>query len=422
MDSTANTGINIESASMQLRQIPYPYRAMLAICSDLDETPDRRVYCEIMRFLNTTEETTMGSGVNLEVGNSIYFDMPPNQFAYWNTDDAGREMIRTLIRSGHIDCLHSYGDLATTRKHAERVLDELTSHNCKLEVWIDHGTAVTNFGPDIMQGHGDEIGHEAYHADLTIDYGIKHVWCGRVTSILGQNVPAKLSGIFNWRHPVKSGRTLSTEAAKREIASKGNHKYAMHGLNKTLRPIVLRDERPVYEFMRCNPHWGGVSSCDKGRYIGEVLTDRMLKRLISRGGTCILYTHLGKIDNPNIPFNKTAVEAFSRLAEAFRSRRILVTTTRRLLGYYQAIHEISFNATRDEKGLHIDLNSKMNENTRGELSEADLSGLTFYVPDPKATYITINGREITDLQRNTPDHTGNPSVSLPWKVLEFPKI
>jgi hypothetical protein len=92
--ANAQGGVNRVSADVQLRPFPYPYRAMLAICSDLDETPDRHAYWEIMRFLNTTEETTMGPGVGLEVGNSIYFDMPPEQFAYWNTDDAGREMIR----------------------------------------------------------------------------------------------------------------------------------------------------------------------------------------------------------------------------------------------------------------------------------------------------------------------------------------
>ncbi|MCX5673851.1 MAG: hypothetical protein NTX87_02485 [Planctomycetota bacterium] len=75
---------------LQLRRLPYPYRAMLTICSDLDDTTDGRVYCEILRFLNTTEATAMGPGLGLEVANSIYFDMPPDQFAYWNTDDAGR--------------------------------------------------------------------------------------------------------------------------------------------------------------------------------------------------------------------------------------------------------------------------------------------------------------------------------------------
>ena len=103
-----------------LRWLPYPYGAMVAICSDLDGTPDRNAYWQIMRFLNTAENTAMGPGVNLEVGNSIYFDMPPDQFAYWNTDEAGRQMARALIHSGHIDCLHSHGELATSRDHARR--------------------------------------------------------------------------------------------------------------------------------------------------------------------------------------------------------------------------------------------------------------------------------------------------------------
>jgi len=407
---------------VQLRPLPYPYRAMVAICSDLDETQDKHVYWEIMRFLNTQEDTAMGPGAGLEVGNSIYFDMPPGQFAYGNTDDAGRRMVRALIRSGHIDCLHSYGDLATKREHAARALDELTGHDCDLEVWVDHGTAATNFGPDIMQGHGDEPGHEAYHADLTINYGVKYICRGRVTSVAGQDVPAGFGGIFNWKHPVRSGRTMLKEAAKRTLARKGNGKYAMHGPNETLRPAVLRGGNSVYEFIRCNPHWGGVSSCDQGRHIGEVLTDSVLDRLVRRGGTCLLYTHLGKIDNPNVPFNKEAIEAFRRLAEEFRSGRILVTTTRRLLGYRRAVREIVFSSTRDEKSLRIDLKTQPGGGVIGELPQTDLSGLTFYVPDPKTAYMTIDGRKVNNLKCNAPDLTGRPSVSLPWPLLEFPGI
>ena len=66
---------------VRLRDLPYPYRSMLAICSDLDETPNRQVYWQIMRFLNTTETTSMGPGAGLNIGNSIYFDMPQDQFA-----------------------------------------------------------------------------------------------------------------------------------------------------------------------------------------------------------------------------------------------------------------------------------------------------------------------------------------------------
>jgi len=395
---------------------------MLAICSDLDETPDRQVYERIARFLNTTDATSMGDGVGLEVGNTLYFDMPDDQFAYWNTDDAGREMVRALIRSGHIDCLHSYGDLAATRQHAGRALDELARHDCRLEVWIDHGTAATNFDPDIMRGHGDEIGHAAYHADLTTDYGVMYVWRGRVTSVVAQDVPAQLNGILNLEHPVGSGRTWMKELAKRQLARLGNAKYAMHGPNETIRTVVLRDGNPVHEFIRCNPHWRGVSSCEEGRAVGEVLTDEMLGRLVDRGGTCILYTHLGKIDDPRVPFNPKAVAAFRRLAEAFHGGRVLVSTTRRLLGYRRAVRQISWVCTEDTDRIHISVDTRPDGSSSAILRASDLAGLTFYVSDPSITCVAVDGREITVLERNDPDHMGRASVSLPWPRLEFPQI
>ena len=419
---TSNNKTHIVHTDVTLRMIPYPYKAMLAICSDLDETPDKNVYLEIMRFLNTTEETAMGRGVGLEVGNSIYFDMPDEQFAYWNTDDAGREMIHTLIKSGHIDCLHSYGDLATKREHAARALDELDKYGCKLQVWVDHGTVAMNFGSDIMQGHGDETGHDAYHADLTIDYGVKYIWRGRVTSVTGQDVPASLDGIFNAEHPIASGKTLLKEALKRKLAQTGNTKYAMHGPNEVLRHAVLRDGRAAYEFMRCNPHWGGVISCDEGRNIAYVLTDATLERLINRNGTCILYTHLGKIDNPDIPFNYETAEAFRRLAAMHRNGSILVTTTSKLLKYNRAVREISFDSAIEGKNLCINISTKANEKSLYELKESDLQGLTFYVSDVNNVLMKINDNEIYNVKKNPPDDTGRASVSLAWPALEFPEI
>lgn len=69
-----------------LSRFPCRYGAMMAICSDLDVTPDSRMYWEISRFLNTTETTPPGPGVGLEVRNSIYFDMAPTEFAHRNTN------------------------------------------------------------------------------------------------------------------------------------------------------------------------------------------------------------------------------------------------------------------------------------------------------------------------------------------------
>jgi hypothetical protein len=395
---------------------------MLAICSDLDETPDRDVYWQIMRFLNTAENTAMGPGVNLEVGNSIYFDMPSDQFAYWNTDEAGRRMVHALIRSGHIDCLHSYGDLATTRGHARRALDELAAHDCRLEVWVDHGTAPTNFGQDIMRGHGDEPGHPAYHADLTVAHGMRYVWRGRITSVLGQDVPPRLGHLFAPRHPLRSSRTAAKEWTKRLLARCGSEKYAMHAANDVLRSVQLRDGAPVYEFMRSNPHWGGVSRGETAQGIGEVLTDDFLNRLTADGGVCVLYTHLGKLGG-RTTFDAQAVAGFQRLAEAFRQGLVLVTTTRRLLGYCRAVREVAVRTARNEGGLWVHLDTTaIGCPDGGRLSRSDLDGLTFYVANPPATRLTVNGREVTDLDRNPTDDTGQESVSIPWRRLEFPNL
>jgi hypothetical protein len=326
-----------KSSGTALAETPRPYKAILAICSDLDETPDKEVYYEMMKFLNTSENTIMGPGVNLEVGNTIYFDMPPGQFSYWNTDERGREMIHALIRSGHIDCLHSFGDLARTRAAAARALDNLARNDCWLKVWVDHAVAPTNFGDDIMQGHGDEEGHAAYHADLSFGYGIKYIWCGRVTSVIGQDQPLSMRGIADWKHPLGSTRTILKECSKQFLARVGSTKYAMHRQNRLVRKRVLRDRSTAWEFMRCNPYWNGLGAgSDTGYGIADVLTRRFLDRLVERGSSSILYTHLGKLssDSPR-SFNPRTVAAFRLLAEYYHAGKILVTTTRRLLDHWQ---------------------------------------------------------------------------------------
>src|SRR6266481_4785441 len=59
-----------EAASVTSGRWPYPYRAMLPICSDLDGTPDGAVYWEMMWFLNTTlvprEHQLIGNGMRFD--------------------------------------------------------------------------------------------------------------------------------------------------------------------------------------------------------------------------------------------------------------------------------------------------------------------------------------------------------------------
>lgn len=405
------------SHHVDMRAIPYPYRAMLAICSDLDETPDQTVYRETMRFLNTRETTAMGPGVGLEVGNTIYFDMPPDQFAYWNTDGSGRQLLCDLMRSGHVDCLHSFGDLATTRAHAERALDELARQGISLAVWIDHATATTNFGEDIMRGSGDVPGAAAYHADLTCASGVRYVWRGRVTSVIGQRAPRALLPICRIDHPLDSLRTVSKEFAKGVLGRIGSRKYRMHASNDVLREARLRSGHRVHEFLRANPHWAGVSVGETAAGLADVLSESFLRALAASGGVSILYTHLGKVADPARPIPEGGRVALRRLAAARDASRILVTTTRRLLDYCRVQQYVRIRRTAGPAGERLDVTC-----VPEPVTQAELQGLTIYAERPDAARVFVEGREWTDIQRNAPDETGRATVTLKWRPLEFPRL
>ena len=163
-----------------------------------------------------------------------------------------------------------------------------------------------------------------------------------------------------------------------------------------------------------------MSSADTASGIGEVLTAGFLSHLIRREGVCILYTHLGKIRDPRVPFDASAVTGFRRLAKAFREGSILVTTTGPALDFCRAAREVSFIVAREDGILRINLETKRGGPLHNDpLPSRDLDGLTSCVPDQRACRILLNKAEVCEAVRNPPDHTGRPSISLPWPRLEF---
>jgi hypothetical protein len=409
---------------VELAKYPHPYRAMMAICSDLDETPNAEVYGEIMRFLNTTEPTAMGPGVGLEVGNSIYFMMPIDQYSYFGTDQAGREMARTLMHSGHIDCLHSYGSNARTRRDAERVLSELVRHGCQLKVWVDHSTAPTNFGPDIMRGSGDVAGATPYHADLATAYGIRYVWRGRTTSIVGQNTSlglTSLKSILDPAHPFGSARTAAKQAVKIGLGKLHHTRWDMHATNRVCRLSRLRDGRPVWEFLRSNPHWSGPGIGATAEGIASVLSQRFLDQLVQGEGVCVLYTHLGKVNDPHCPFTQHTQAAFRRLAAMRERRAIHVTTTHRLLRYLTVRDSVRFTTSRlgDRTSIVI---QAVDDPICGSYDPApdDVIGLTFLVNRRDMVEVSLrNGRSLDcDVIQD-----GLRTIAcVRWRHLTFPQF
>ncbi|MCU7851334.1 MAG: hypothetical protein KZQ80_03890 [Candidatus Thiodiazotropha sp. (ex Monitilora ramsayi)] len=399
-----------------LRKYPYPYHAVFAICSDLDETPSEKIYFETIRYLNTRDSTMFGKGLGLEVGNTIYFHMPKGQFSYWNCSDKSRENIRSLIKSGHIDCLHSFGDEADTRQKIEACWDELSSHDCLIRVWIDHAQAASNLDTDIMRGKGAVRGSEVYHTDLTFSKsGIEYVWKGRVTSVIAQNTKRSLTGLFNSSHPFKSFKTILTEFVKGLLGSFNNKKYKMHGNNRVLRKTCLHDGTETIEFMRSNPSWGGVSAHEKGRDIGNVITMDMLNRLIAMKGCSILYTHLGKVSSLQEPFGQKALQAFEMLAEKYRNKEILVLTTRRLLDYMYAYESVEYDTSVQNGRVAIKIHTD-------NMSLEQLSGLTWYVEDPEKVDVYYNKEKIERVVKNPEDEYMRKSISIPLDRLDCPDI
>jgi hypothetical protein len=404
--------------AVSLRHLPHPFAGALAICSDLDETPDLGVYLDIARYLSGHATSQMGPGLGLEVGNSIYFDMPPGQFAYWNAGEKGQAAVRALIRSGHIDCIHSFGDLAVSRAHAERALAELREHGCRIEVWVDHSRAASNLGPDIMQGEGDVPGSPAYHVDLTRAFGMRYVWRGRVTSLIGQDRPASFGGLLTARHPLASAVTLGKELAKHVLARAGSAKYAPHAFNRAYRVVSLRDGTRVLEFLRCNPSWGGVSHADNAAGIAEVLTEAFLRRLVEREGVCILYTHLGKVRSRQEPIPPASRAALARLATFVGDGSLLVTTTRRLLRYLTVRDHLRFRteAGDDRRMVTLEAVDDPLDGAREPTAE-ELQGITF---STSAAEITVRLSSGEALPCEVTRSGGVTHARIPWRPLRFP--
>jgi hypothetical protein len=336
--------------------------------------------------------------------------MDASAFSYWNTTDPVRSAIRDLIRSGHVDCIHSFGDTATTRAQAAETLEHLQAHGCGLRVWIDHAVASTNFGPDIMQGHGDEAGHPAYHADLSLRYGLRYVWRGRVTSMRGQDAPTSVAGIWRSTEPRGSLVTLAKETAKVCAAAFGNTKYAMHRDNRLLTDVVLRDSQAAIEFLRSNPHPLGVSAGDNACGLADALSDAFLDRLAERRGKSIVYTHLGKRIDPASGFSARTRSALEKLADRMQKGQILVTTTERLLDYTRLRERLRWNV-RDEGGVR----EIVLEVPDGIPSCA---GLSFMVPAGQEWRIIHSGSELETARAELP---GMPRsvVHVPWRRLSY---
>jgi hypothetical protein len=415
---------SLDNATEPLRRYPYPYKSLLAIASDLDGTPDWTSHRGLIEFLNTDYATPFGCGVSLEFANSLYFLPAPGDFGYYSSPPNVRSQINQFIESRHIDTLHSYGDSAFERSHVERVLSDLHNLKARIPVWIDHARALTNFGHYGTRGFGDVPQHAAYHADISVDYGIDHVWRGQVTVSVCDATGFRPSIIARqYRRGSGLAIPLGKELAKIALGSIGYGRYRLHRCGRVCERVALRDGQLVNEFIRYNSYSRGINQGDSADKISQVLSGRVIETLISNSAAIIVYTHLGQ----RFPMGGSDLAELRRTFENIKRRELSgdlrVLTTSRLLDYLALRESVRVHRSVANSCECIAAVTEPDDRVaRRALRRGGGEGLSFYVSTRGPYRLTINGSEVRNFRENPADETGRRSLSLNLPRLEFPDV
>lgn len=420
MHSNKSMGSSDFPAPYAILRVPFPFRAALAISSDLDDTSAWNDYKALSVFLTTERETKFGRGVGLQFANSIYATAHDGQFSYASATQDERSQLRAMIRAGLIDTLHSYGDLCSDRSPIKAFHNELTADQCAVPIWVDHARAPTNLGFHQTAGTGgagDLPESRAYHTDLLPDLGTTFCWRGQVSSTFGQDTgPQSIPRLLLGR--AWPGRRLlnAKEAAKCALAAVRLDRYSMHRPNDLLRRVRLRDRTDIFEFLRCNPGPRGLPASDDCRLLPDVLSTETVATLISRGGCAALYTHLGRAQ----PQSPAAIGNFRRIFERLRElqdRELLVTMTTSALLQHSAIRRYAqyrVVVSPERTDILVDA-PKGDPVMRRILQHNPAAGISIVIPTRRSFRVLVEGRLVASSCGEYPGLAGHSVVSVPLR-------
>lgn len=400
---------------VRLRRFPAPYRAMLAISSDIDRTSVHGLRA-MHRFINTEADTANGPGVGLDFANSMwmygstggraqYAKILARDVSYWRSprdcatpSPVGDELI-AYAKTGWIDTLHTYGnfsqvsDLAPfTRDLAETALEELENRGVRLTVWTNHGSKSNrqNIGVNkYMQG--DAPGSPAYHADLLTAYGVRFLHSYYEPSRFGhEDILSPMT--------LRDGRRLhmwprfSTIVGDPAAAARAS---SMNGLGR-----VSPDDNYA------NIWFAGT--------LGEQLNRRVLDAIVADGLFAILGQHLGTL-TPMAGLDASAAKAL-RLLRAYQDDgRILVARTSRLLRYAASRKAVRWSVIGRDEGPVIDI-ARLEDPVEGRRAPTleDVRGLTFEAPAHQRLRIAIAGELVDEAEIHRTAHGRRVTAGVKW--------
>lgn len=389
-----------------LRKFPYPYQAMLAISSDIDDTTPEE-FVAYHRFLNTKEQTPVGQGLGLDISDSMWMYMGNNQEGKTDSEGHGLDhvmtyfvgtnpkqlhnanQIRYYFKAGWIDSIHTFGDFSRkntndvvfSRSLAEEAWKAMNESGIKPKVWINHGNEANkqNFGaynPLLFSRYqaGDDPKSPYYHTDLTIKNGIKFVWNS-------------------------TGQTT-------------------FGYDNPLFPIQLRDGQKVWGFNRYT-HDKVNKVLDwtwNPRSLHRQITKERIEKLLQANQYSIVAQHFGGY-NWGFPLSDADIAELRMVVTYEDQGKLLVARTSRLLTYALTQQYVHYAVVKENGKTWINIINIQDPifGTQKPNLE-DVRGLTFYTDDPEQTYILLDQVPVKSMfiQRNPPDSTGKKSISVKW--------
>jgi hypothetical protein len=346
---------------------PYPYKGWLALANDPDNTVIED-WKELHSFI--WEELELPFGDSLFV-RSFNQNLP---------DQVSLETNPEIGSAHHHDIIHTWGDYMHARRRgfdredAIEAAQTLKKAGIQPRVWIDHASFVGNMIHGTDKGAKDKLvdssGHVyenfVYSLDVAKDLGIRYIWNGEVTDIVGQDRKLGFSD-----HKVQSGGSSLKASAKSVLQQvPGIRTGYVAPDNRQYFKKKFPDGSELYCFRR----YGTWKDADIDG-LHNLINPKKIDQLLQKGGTAIVYSHIGK-RHPDGFGRKSHIPDSTRadlrnLKQKFDSKELMLSSISAMLDYLV----IRDNLEVDSKNSII--NFKPDGIRYENLSEDDLKGMHF---------------------------------------------
>lgn len=284
------------------------------------------------------------------------------------------------IGKAHLhDIIHTWGDYMHGRKRgfdredAIEGAQMLRDAGIHPKVWIDHASFVGNMIHGTSKGAQHELkdssGHVyenfVYSLDIVRELGIRYVWNGEVTSVVGQDREMKFDD-----HVKQSGGSSLKASIKSGLQQIGSSSVYQTPDNTQYYKRQFEDG----SFMYCFKRYGTWQDADIDG-LHNLINPKKIEELIKAKGTAVVYSHLGKRHSKessrtnHIP--DTTRADLRNLKEKYEAKDIMVSSVSKMLDYLVLRDNIELESPSSK------INFKSDEVSFQELSLKSLAGFSF---------------------------------------------